>query len=351
VSFVLDSVVNPAKMALAGGWAASSSGVDVLLNGASLKLTAAGPGSLTPFPADTGLGLMVTGANTLELQVNNAAQGSTGLRVEAKLQRGTARDPLDISTGYNQQVGQVFLEGETDDEYTVTDPSFLADSAIVALGAPIPPWIQNTDTSKWINGISTDPGQYVYETFVNLQTDADAAEASLVGLWAVDDQGADVLINGSSTGIQNTGGFGGYTPFPEDAGKGLFQKGQNSIQFIVVNGGIDPNPTGLRVDAVVKIAKKVGSVFHRGDSDNNGQLQLTDAVRILGFLFLGGIPPTCLDAADSDGNNQLQLTDAVRILGFLFLGQVAPVAPGPPPSACGLDNDEIHLGCQVYDKC
>jgi RHS repeat-associated protein len=91
--------------------------------------------------------------------------------------------------------------------------------------------------------------------------------------------------------------------------------------------------------------------FHRGDSDGNGQLQLTDAVRILGFLFLGQAPPTCLDAGDADGNNQLQLTDAVRILGFLFLGQAPPVAPGPPPAACGVDNDDTHLGCASYTMC
>src|SRR2546427_10258414 len=74
---------------------------------------------------------------------------------------------------------------------------------------------------------------------------------------------------------------------------------------------------------------------------------------ILGFLFLGQVPPTCLDAADADGNNQLQLTDAVRILGYLFLGQAAPVSPGPPGNnnPCGPDNDATHLGCETYTKC
>jgi regulation of enolase protein 1 (concanavalin A-like superfamily) len=91
--------------------------------------------------------------------------------------------------------------------------------------------------------------------------------------------------------------------------------------------------------------------FHRGDSDDNGQLQLTDAVRILGFLFLGGVSPTCLDAADTDDNGQLQLTDAVRILGFLFLGGVAPAAPGPPPNPCGEDTGAAHLGCASYTHC
>jgi PKD repeat protein len=98
-------------------------------------------------------------------------------------------------------------------------------------------------------------------------------------------------------------------------------------------------------------APPAGPNFHRGDSDDNGQLQLTDAVRILGFLFLGGTPPPCLDAADTDDNGQLQLTDAVRILGYLFLGGAAPPPPGPPTGACGLDPGEAHLGCQSYTQC
>ncbi|MBI4606274.1 MAG: thrombospondin type 3 repeat-containing protein [Planctomycetes bacterium] len=77
----------------------------------------------------------------------------------------------------------------------------------------------------------------------------------------------------------------------------------------------------------------------RGDADLNGTLQLTDAVQILGYLFLGvnGRVPECLDGADADDNGQLQLTDAVRILGFLFLGGAPPAPPFPD---CGSDPAE-----------
>jgi len=93
--------------------------------------------------------------------------------------------------------------------------------------------------------------------------------------------------------------------------------------------------------------------LHRGDADNNGLLQLTDAVRILGFLFLGQQPPTCMDAGDADDNGLLQLTDAVRILGFLFLGQAPPAPPGPPDSPCGPDpvEEDPDLGCAEYTSC
>lgn len=96
-----------------------------------------------------------------------------------------------------------------------------------------------------------------------------------------------------------------------------------------------------------------GPQFHRGDADDNGQLQLTDAVRILGFLFLGGAAPTCMDAGDADDNGQLQLTDAVRVLGFLFLGGPPPSAPGPPGAGpCGPDpTPEDALDCAAYTRC
>jgi hypothetical protein len=88
--------------------------------------------------------------------------------------------------------------------------------------------------------------------------------------------------------------------------------------------------------------------FHRGDADANDSLQLTDAIRILGVLFLGqGVIP-CDDAADADDNGSLQLTDAIRILGVLFLGQGTIPAPGPTDSPCGPDPTADALDCANY---
>lgn len=141
-------------------------------------------------------------------------------------------------------------------------------------------------------------------------------------------------------------------PAPGEAAL-TFVNGLDGGNFPISNVITDQGGTSwlpVLVDGTITVVAQ-GATFHRGDSDNNGQLQLTDAVRILGYLFLGQTAPTCFDAADADGNNQLQLTDAVRILGYLFLGQSAPASPGPPPSPCGEDNDATHLGCATYDKC
>ncbi len=94
-------------------------------------------------------------------------------------------------------------------------------------------------------------------------------------------------------------------------------------------------------------------VFHRGDGDDNGEVQLTDAIRILAFLFQGGPAPVCMDAADADNNNEVQLTDAIRILAFLFQGGPPPATPGPDTEPCGPDPEDPNdpLDCAEYNSC
>ncbi len=89
--------------------------------------------------------------------------------------------------------------------------------------------------------------------------------------------------------------------------------------------------------------------FKRGDSDANGALELTDAVRTLNWLFLGGSQPPCLDAADSDDSGKIDISDAVKILNYLFIGSAPPAAPGP--DICGEDPVADDLAECVYDRC
>jgi len=117
----------------------------------------------------------------------------------------------------------------------------------------------------------------------------------------------------------------------------------------------DINAKGFAIEArfFIPPSGPTGTPFHRGDVDDNALLQLTDAVRILNFLFTGGPEPTCFDSADADDNGLLQLTDAVRILSFLFLGAIPPAPPGPPGDPCGADvnAENPDLGCAAYTSC
>ena len=81
--------------------------------------------------------------------------------------------------------------------------------------------------------------------------------------------------------------------------------------------------------------------FVRGDVDEDRDVNLTDAIQILGFLFLGE-REICRAAADVDGTAEISITDAVALLSHLFQGGAAPVAPFP---GCGEDPAADSTGC------
>jgi hypothetical protein len=71
--------------------------------------------------------------------------------------------------------------------------------------------------------------------------------------------------------------------------------------------------------------------FIRGDANSDGVADISDAVAILGYLFLGTAAPPCLDAADSNDSGDVDLSDASSLLNHLFLGAPPPPAPYPWP--------------------
>ena len=85
-----------------------------------------------------------------------------------------------------------------------------------------------------------------------------------------------------------------------------------------------------------------GGPFIRGDVEVDATINLSDAVRILGFLFLGGDLLECEDAADIDDDGDVNINDAIRLLNFLFLGGPSPANPYP---AAGRDWKGDGLGC------
>ncbi len=89
--------------------------------------------------------------------------------------------------------------------------------------------------------------------------------------------------------------------------------------------------------------------FRRGDVNASNDVDISDSVALLGYLFLAGARPSCLDAADSDDSGDLDLTDAVGILGFLFLGNPPPRSPGPRD--CGADPTADGLAGCLQDGC
>ncbi len=75
----------------------------------------------------------------------------------------------------------------------------------------------------------------------------------------------------------------------------------------------------------------VGDVtIFRGDVNHDGDIDVTDAVNELNYLFGGGPTPPCLKAADANDDGELSIVDPIAILNTLFLGtvRIAPPYPG-----------------------
>ena len=66
--------------------------------------------------------------------------------------------------------------------------------------------------------------------------------------------------------------------------------------------------------------------------DRSGGISITDAVIIAEYLFKGGAVPYCLDAADGNDDGEIDISDPVYLLFFLFIeGSSPPPPPYPEP--------------------
>jgi len=86
--------------------------------------------------------------------------------------------------------------------------------------------------------------------------------------------------------------------------------------------------------------------FVRGDCNQSGVGDLSDAVFLLNYLFLGGDRPPCLAACDVNSDARVVgVTDAVYLLGSLFLGEAPPASPFPDCDKSRSAGD-LALGCE-----
>lgn len=92
-----------------------------------------------------------------------------------------------------------------------------------------------------------------------------------------------------------------------------------------------------------------GDPFRRGDCNNNGTVDISDAVSTLASLFIGEVDPDCDDACDSNDDGAMDISDAVATLGVLFLGR--GLIPLPGMTECGVDPTDDELRCAEYGQC
>ena len=105
-------------------------------------------------------------------------------------------------------------------------------------------------------------------------------------------------------------------------------------------GSRRPGPHGTSAD-IWEATWVQDVVFRRADTNDDGNVDLSDAVHTLNWLFLGGKEPGCVAAANANGDGGIDLSDPVWVLSHLFLGGEAPVEPYPECGTGMLPTDPV----------
>ena len=118
-------------------------------------------------------------------------------------------------------------------------------------------------------------------------------------------------------------------------------------------GGDQTTLAQLYVDALESQGgpPPTGTEFLRGDGNDDGGVNIADAVYLLNALFVPGSPQTsCTDTQDTNDDGGVNIADAVFVLNALFVPGSPPL-PDPGPSTCGVDPTDDTLDCASYLSC
>lgn len=237
--------------------------------------------------------------------------------------------PVVFGTGLAPD-GQLLPDGAVDPHYALSasaDPLYPGPDALVITNVwPIQAgvWVVNGPSSRWIGASSAQrqdlvstqgnpPGEYIYQTTFHL-TGYDVSKVSLVGAWAVDNAGLDILINGNSTGI-TTPSFNALTPFTIVSG---LLAGMNTLDFVTTNypSAADPlanNPAGLRVDlaAYLYLLDPVTlQITHDGD---NVSISWSPAMAGQKLLWAPGVNGPWTEIPNASSPYTTSPTEAMRL--------------------------------------
>jgi hypothetical protein len=64
--------------------------------------------------------------------------------------------------------------------------------------------------------------------------------------------------------------------------------------------------------------------FIRGDADGDGQINISDVIYLINYLFINGPEPVPFEAGDANNDGEVNISDVIYLLQYLFSG-------GPPP--------------------
>tara|TARA_Y100000588_G_scaffold264083_1_gene278837 strand:- start:53 stop:556 length:504 start_codon:yes stop_codon:yes gene_type:complete len=107
-------------------------------------------------------------------------------------------------------------------------------------------------------------------------------------------------------------------------------------------------PTVQATGRTVGLPPLEETLLIRGDCDSNGEVNITDPICVLQYLFLDIPGQACFRSSDADGSGELNITDPIYLLNYLFSGGAPPLDPfplcGPFPEA-PLPGDNCKASC------
>ena len=210
--------------------------------------------------------------------------------------------------------------GETDPTHFYTDADGISDGVEKGLAQPE----STTDTNMVVFIPDADPFTKTDPT--KFDTDADG----------ISDGEEDANHNGAVDP-------GESSPIQKDTDGDTIIDSRDNCLSIANPDQKDTNNNGIGDACDIK------EQFIRGDSNNDGVVDISDAINTLGTLFTGAGNINCKDAADSNDDGELDISDAINTLGFLFTsgGKI----PQPFPNI-GVDPtpETPELGCIFYPQ-
>ncbi len=109
--------------------------------------------------------------------------------------------------------------------------------------------------------------------------------------------------------------------------------------------GLNNDGNGYLSLAEFEVIGDDGDQFTRGDADEDGVFNISDAIYSLAALFvIGTTQPSCLDSADVNDDGVFDVLDPTLALESLFFAG-SPPPPAPAPPVCGLDPTTDSLDC------
>ena len=201
-----------------------------------------------------------------------------------------------------------------------------------------------------VERFNTRPTAVIAASAKEVQLEGGVAEVTLDGSGSDDgDEGSQGLTFAWSK-VRGPDGDTIASPGEATTTVSFTQEGAYLYQLDVDDGQAENNTHSARLE--ITVLPEPGVRFVRGDVDSVDGINLTDGIVILNFLFLGGPPPACIDAADTDDSGVLDITDGIIIFSWLFLGGDPPREPMPSataylPEDCGLDPTEDTIECET----